>query len=207
MEHRPTERGRGSGRVIAIRGVNAARHVPAAASSPAPVPHPSVVRAEVLDRLGARLAFERTGIQLYEALIRKLDSNGAVPAGPSRAELEHLRDEEHRHLMLARGLILELGGDPTEPTQRARMQVTASAALWQLVADPRTTLADALDAIMIAELIDHESWEQLATAIAPLADAQAQAQLHEAERAEAVHLARVRAWLAAAAQHAPTQRD
>jgi hypothetical protein len=64
--------------------------------------------------------------------------------------------------------------------------------------DPRTTLIEGLDAIIGAELADHESWDQLARVIAAFGDKQAEAQVREAERTEAEHLAKVRAWLTAA---------
>src|SRR4051812_40402960 len=44
--------------------------------------------ALLLDKLGERLAFERTGARLYEALLSKLEAYGSWPGGPSRAEIE-----------------------------------------------------------------------------------------------------------------------
>ena len=193
------------GQVIAMSSARVARHGGSAGMTPPA--HRVIARAQIVDRLGARLDFERAGMQMYQALIGKLDASGAFRGGPSRRDLEDLRDEEHRHLMLARGLIVELGADPDVVTPRASLQAAASAGLCELVADPRTTLVEALDAIVIAELVDHESWDQLAAEIARLGDEQAESQIREAERAEAAHLARVRVWLAAAVEHAAKPRD
>jgi len=166
-----------------------------------------VERLPILDKLGARLAFERSGVRLYQALIGKLDVYGSFRGGPSRADLEQIRDDEQRHLLLAQTLIVRLGGDPTVVTPCANLQATVGHGIIQVLVDPRTTLIECLDAIMVAELADHESWELLARAIAPLGDKQAEAQIREAERTEAEHLTKVRSWLAAASALVMKQKD
>jgi hypothetical protein len=158
----------------------------------------AIIREQALDRLAARLGFGRTCIQICDALLRKLDAVGPHH-GPSRGDLEQLRAEDLRHLMTARELIIKLGGDPTVVSPRASMQVPVSASLCQLAADQRTSVADALDTLLVAELVDREAWEQLAAEIAPLCDAELEAQLREVRRAGGEHVVRVRAWLAAAA--------
>jgi rubrerythrin len=156
-----------------------------------------VERLPLLDKLGARLAFERTGVRLYEALISKLDAYGTFDGGPSREDLEHIRDEELQHFALVQALIVNLGGDPTAVTPCANLQATASRGIGDVLVDPRTNLVECLDAILIAELADHESWEQLLRAAA---DEQFQQQIQKAERTEAEHLSKVRVWIAAAAR-------
>ena len=39
---------------------------------------------QFLDKLGERLAFERTGVRLYEALISKHEALGSFAGGPDR---------------------------------------------------------------------------------------------------------------------------
>jgi rubrerythrin len=156
----------------------------------------------LLDKLGARLQFERTGVRLYEALIGKLATHGTFAGGPSREDLEHIRDEEHRHLALAQQLILELGGDPTVVTPCANLQAVASRGVCDVLVDARTTLIECLDAIMVAELTDRESWEQLAAGAELAGEAELAAKAREAERTEAEHLAKVRRWVAAAGKQA-----
>ena len=41
----------------------------------------------LMDKMGERLAFERTGTRLYEALVSKHEAFGSFDGGPSRAEL------------------------------------------------------------------------------------------------------------------------
>ena len=45
-----------------------------------------------LDKLGERLAFERTGTRLYGALLSKFDASDPLPGGPARAELEQIKN-------------------------------------------------------------------------------------------------------------------
>src|SRR6185312_13071857 len=68
-----------------------------------------------LNLLGERLAFERTGVRLYEAIIDKLPAfaaNGGA-SGPSVTELREMQEEELRHVDVVRRAIEKLGGDPT----------------------------------------------------------------------------------------------
>jgi rubrerythrin len=158
----------------------------------------SVERLPLLDKLGARLAFERMGVRLYEALISKLDAYGTYQGGPSRDDLQHIRDEEHRHMKLAEELIKTLGGDPTVVTPCANLQATASRGIGDVLVDPRTNLVECLDAIMVAELADHESWEMLSSVAALSGIDGLEPRIREAEQTEAEHMQKVRGWLAAA---------
>jgi rubrerythrin len=151
----------------------------------------------LLDKLGERLAFERTGARLYEALLSKHDAYGSFEGGPSRDEITLILSEELQHFRMLVELIKSLGGDPTELTPSANVQLTASNGVGQVLVDPRTNLVQSLEAIVMAELADNEGWETLA-GLARLAG-------HEelAERCEAAllteqeHLEKVRSWLAA----------
>jgi hypothetical protein len=114
-----------------------------------------------LDKLGERLAFERAGTRLYDALLSKYDAYGSFTAGPSRDDLEHVREEEYRHCTLLQAAIAQLGGDPTTVTPSANLQATAAHGVQQVVVDPRTTLLQSLEAALIAELTDNACWKAL----------------------------------------------
>ena len=62
-----------------------------------------------LDKLGERLAFERTGTRLYEALIAKHASSEPMPGVPSLADLESIHRDELEHSELLRPAMLSLG--------------------------------------------------------------------------------------------------
>ena len=54
----------------------------------------------LLDKLGGRLAFERSGVRLYEGVLLKYRVHGSWDGGPTEAELEHLRSEEREHFLM-----------------------------------------------------------------------------------------------------------
>ena len=155
-------------------------------------------RLPVLDKLGARLQFERTGTRLYDALISKLDAYGGFDGGPSRSQLVEIRDQEHAHALLAQELIRGLGGDPTMVTPCASLQATASWGIADVLVDPRTSLIDCLETILVAELADQDSWAALARSAEALGDAGMAAKITQAQQTELQHLKKVRGWIEAA---------
>lgn len=155
-----------------------------------------------MDLLGERLAFERTGTRLYDALLVKLEGADPRPTGPTRDQLEEIRDDEMRHFALVRDAIETLGGDPTLMTPSADVVGVAGSGWVQALTDPRTTLTEALKVILAAELTDNDGWETLVEVAAGLEQEDLATQFREAATQEESHLTRVRAWvmLAVAAQ-------
>jgi hypothetical protein len=99
-------------------------------------------------------------------------------------------------MQLVQGLIVRLGGDPTVVTPSANLQAVASRGIGDVLMDPRTTLVECLDAILVAEMTDHESWEVLAKLAATLAP-ELEPELRQVEQTETEHLDKVRVWTAA----------
>ncbi len=151
-----------------------------------------------LDLLGERLAFERTGTRLYEALMVKLEAADPHPGGPTRADLEEIRDEELAHFALLKRSIEALGADPTAMTPSADVIGVASSGLVDAVADPRVTLNESLKAVLAAELVDNDSWLMLADVADGLGQDDMAEEFRQALAEEEDHLARVRTWLSAA---------
>jgi rubrerythrin len=160
----------------------------------------------LLDKLGERLAFERTGTRLYETLLEKVAADG-FEGGPSRADLEHIRDEEAAHFHMLHAKLVELDGDPTAVTPSADLAAVTSMGVVAVVSDARTSLAESLEAILVAELADRDGWARLVE----LAEESGQDELaragREAERVEEEHLAKVRGWLSAYARAAADGGD
>jgi rubrerythrin len=151
----------------------------------------------LVNKLGERLAFERAGTRLYQALLSKFEAYGGFAGGPTREDIEQILTEEFAHFEMLREAITTLGGDPTELTPGANLQLTASSGICKVLADPRIDLGQSLEAILLAELADNDSWEALAE-LARLARADELAQMCEgALVTEQEHLEKVRAWLAA----------
>lgn len=146
--------------------VNLVGHMPAPASLQVVVNAGAAVLRRhrvniLLDKLGERLAFERSGVRLVDALLAKLEVQGSWERGPTTSDLAQLRADEAHHFALLQDVLVGLGADPTAVTPSADLASVELAGVLQVVADPRTTLAQALHAHLVAELVDAASWEQL----------------------------------------------
>jgi rubrerythrin len=115
----------------------------------------------LLDKLGERLAFERTGTRLYDALITKCEVMLDGDISMTVNDLEQIRADEARHFMLISEAITSLGGDPTSQTPSADLAGVESMGLVQVLNDARTSIAQSLHAIVTAELSDKAGWETL----------------------------------------------
>jgi hypothetical protein len=166
-----------------------------------------------LDKLGERLAYERTGTRLYEALIIKYRATqqaegdvlpSATMPGDTQASaedpgatLERIRQDEYGHFTLLCEAMTAMGGDPTAQTPCADVTAVASSGFMQVLNDPRTTLAQCLNAMLAVELADNAGWEMLAS----LADEAGQSDLAgrflAALGQEQQHLAIIKGWLTA----------
>jgi rubrerythrin len=172
------------------------RDNPPVATMPPPA-HPEKARsALLLDKLGERLAFERSGTRLYETLILKHDATGGFPGGPTREALEQIRDDELSHFAMLEGVVGRFGGDPTAVTPSANLVAVESKGICAAINDPRTNLAEGLHAILVAELADNAGWMQLIELVEALGEDELAERFREALAAEQDHLDRVREWLA-----------
>lgn len=148
----------------------------------------------LLDKLGERLAFERTGTRLYDALITKFEALQDESTSMTLADLQRIRQDEARHFAIVADAIETLGGDPTSQTPCADLVGVESMGLMQVVTDPRTTIAQSLHAILVAELADQAGWEMLIA----LAESEKQSVMitdfSVALDEERAHLAQVQAW-------------
>ncbi|UQA58289.1 ferritin-like domain-containing protein [Polyangium aurulentum] len=174
------------------------------------MPPPSSVRGAVLtmvesitknpmvflDKLGERLAFERTGVRLFDALIAKYDVLGSWEGGPTRELLAEFREDELRHFHVLKSAMESLGADPTALTPSGDLAGVEGMGLVQVITDPRTTLPQALHAQLIAELTDGEGWDMLVELAETLGHDAMADDFRDAMRAEEKHLAHVRQWVA-----------
>jgi rubrerythrin len=152
--------------------------------------HPQIL----LDKLGERLAFERTGTRLYDALITKCGAKLDGDISMTINDLAQIRADEARHFLLLSDAIEALGGDPTSQTPSADLAGVESMGLVQVLNDPRTSIAQSLHAIVTAELSDKAGWETL---IALAEEHQLDDMVNDFSRAlseEREHLSLVQTW-------------
>ncbi len=155
----------------------------------------------LLDKLGERLAFERTGVRLYEAMITKVLALGELDdIGLTEEALRHLQAEELEHMYLVHEAIENMGADPTVQTPCADVVGVQAEGLMQVLVDPRTTIAQGLGAILNAELVDNASWELLVELTQEAGNDELANAFEQARRTEEEHLRKVRGWYEALAR-------
>jgi ferritin-like metal-binding protein YciE len=145
----------------------------------------------LIDKLGERLAFERSGTRIYEALITKCQ---ASPDGLNVDQLKRFCAEEAKHFQLVAECIESLGADPTVQTPCADVTGVESAGLMQVVSDPKTTVNQSLHAILVAELADNAGWEELILLTREMGQEEMTQLFEKALEEEREHLKQVRQW-------------
>jgi hypothetical protein len=154
----------------------------------------------LLNKLGERLAFERSGVRAYEAFIRKCmllsdgsDGNGSM-SGLPLDELWNIRNDEEEHFLLLQQCMKMLGGDPTAQTPDADVAGVASSGIVKVLSDPRTSIAQGLQALMMIELTDNASWELLIELSSEVGVDEMTERFRRALEQEEFHLASIRQW-------------
>jgi hypothetical protein len=145
----------------------------------------------------------RLGTRLYDGLIEKLEARGGYHGGPTRRDLINLREEQ-----LDAPLAEELAGaaewDPDLLASCAMLQSPETQAIIEVVvSDPAATLPEAIEAVMVSELADHETWIILGRAALTAGEDDLATKIADAECAAAEHVMKLRRWLIAAESSRP----
>jgi rubrerythrin len=148
-----------------------------------------------MDKLGERIAFERTGTRLYEALLSKYQGTEDKSSLPQIERIEQFYLEEMKHFQMVSEVMVKIGGDPTAVTPAADVAGVAAMGWVQVITDPRTTFQQSLETILQAELVDNAGWEVLIELAegAGLSDIATQFQVALDE--ETIHLQTVKDWV------------
>ena len=152
----------------------------------------------LIDKMGERLAYERTGVRLYEAFLLKLEAaaaEGVEEPHVDIAEVRRIHDDERSHALLLAQCLLELGADPTAMTPCADVAGVAAQGHVQVLGDPRTTVAQALNSMLMIELGDNASWQLLAELAGEAGHTTMAERFSSALATEERHLATVQAWM------------
>jgi bacterioferritin (cytochrome b1) len=146
----------------------------------------------LIDKLGERLAFERSGVRLYDALITKCQSAEPVL---DISTLEQFRDDEAEHFALVQDCIVSIGGDPTAQTPGADSSGMAAMGLMQVMNDPRSSIPQCVEAILMAELADVAAWELLIELVNEAGLSEYVARFEQAKLTEDQHMQTIKDWL------------
>jgi hypothetical protein len=148
----------------------------------------------LIDKLGERLAYERTGVRLYEAFLLKVASANDGFA-PDLEAVAAIRDDERSHFELLGKALQQIGADPTAMTPCADVAGVMASGHLQVLTDPRTTIAQALNSLLAVELADNASWELLVELLQGAGHKDLAQGFTVALQTEQAHLATVKGWL------------
>ncbi|MEX2496725.1 MAG: ferritin-like domain-containing protein [Woeseia sp.] len=149
-----------------------------------------------LNKLGERLAYERTGVRLYESVITKCEAADEMhSAGPVAVdELRRIRNDEANHFRMLKEAMESMGADPTAQTPDADVSGVAAMGIQHVLNDPRTSMAQSLEMLLTLELTDNAAWEMLIKLAEDLGLDELADRFQEALAQEEEHLQIVRSW-------------
>ena len=155
--------------------------------------HPEVF----INKLGERLAYERSGVRIYEQLIAKCQYAAKDLTPDLVIPLERLmqfRDQEAEHFNLLVRCFEQLGADPTAQTPDADASGVAASGLMKVIMDPRATVSQSLQAMLSIEMADNAAWELLVKLAEDMGMQDMADEFRLALQQEDIHLTQVREW-------------
>lgn len=150
-----------------------------------------------INKLGERLAYERSGVRVYEGFIQKCEAfaaEGGLPQDISLERLQEFKDQEAEHFMLIKECLEQLGADPTAQTPDADVSGVASLGLMKVIGDPRTSIGQCLEAMLSIELTDNAAWDLLIKLAEDVGMDDMAQKFGNALHQEDIHLQEIRQW-------------
>lgn len=147
--------------------------------------------SRVIDLLNERLAFERTGVKLYDTLLARLraSTDPALEALVERVQ-EH-RDEEHEHEEWLEEQIRALGGTAHALSEHAVLAQAEAEGIERVMRRDDSIPHD-FHALLTAELADNAGWDLLVQLAGEFGDSRAKKELEKRLHEEEKHLLFVR---------------
>lgn len=142
---------------------------------------------KVIDVLCERLEFERSGVKLYDAILKKVKASRHTQLKKVLRELQEHRDQEQEHAEWCAEQIRSLGGDPDEKTERALLVDIESQGIEQVIFSD-APLSQMFHALNTAELADNGGWALLVGLADQAGDEEVKRAAQERLEHEAEHL-------------------
>jgi bacterioferritin (cytochrome b1) len=149
-------------------------------------------RARVIDLLCERLAFERSGVRLYDRVIAAMQGSADSELHAMQATMEEHRAEEKEHEEWLEAQIRALGGDASAQTEGSRLVSREAAGLEEVAANDAADLQHLMHALLAAEAVDNAGWELLVELAEDVNDRDARREFTRRLHHEREHLAFVR---------------
>lgn len=117
-------------------------------------------KARVIDVLNERLAFERSGVKLYDQILMKIRLSNDPAITRVLDQMQEHRNEEKEHEEWLEAQIRSLGGTAHEETEHSRLITRESQGIEDVIMnDP--ALPHLFHALLAAELVDNAGWDLL----------------------------------------------
>lgn len=151
----------------------------------------------LINKLGERLAFERTGVRMYEALITKCENSdsGDGQRIVDISLLKQFQEEEAEHFLMIREAMESMGADSTAQTPDADYAGLSSLGIIKVLTEPRTSISQSLNAILAAEMADGAGWELLVDLCSEMGLPNLSSEFTRALEQEEKHLLQIKTWL------------
>jgi rubrerythrin len=147
--------------------------------------------ARIIDLLAERLAFERSGVRLYDQILDRMREAPDENITGMLETMQKHRGEEKEHEEWLEECIRKLGGDPNAETEHSRLVKQESKGVEEVV-EKDTMLPHLFHALLVAELADNAGWDLLHSLAGELGDSAAKKEFGKRLREEAEHLLFVR---------------
>lgn len=148
-----------------------------------------------INKLGERLAYERSGVRLYESFIRKCEArNGSARDPVPMDQLRRICSQEAEHFQLLKECMEQLGADPTAQTPDADVSGVLASGFMQVLTDPRTSISQCLQTLLSVEMTDRAAWEMLISLSESMGLNEMSDKFKHALRQEQEHEQLVRSW-------------
>lgn len=116
---------------------------------------------ELIDLLSERMTFERAAVNLYDAVIDKMQATGEQEITRMLPTMKEHRDQEEEHGQWLKEQIEACGGDASETTERSKLVETQSIGIEKVILNGDPDVSHLFHALLSAELMDNAGWELL----------------------------------------------
>jgi bacterioferritin (cytochrome b1) len=145
----------------------------------------------VINLLNERLAFERAGVKLYDAILERMRSSGDPQIQRMVEQMQEHREDEKRHEEWLEEQIRALGGDAHTPSEKSILVQAESQGIEHVIQrDP--LLPHDFHALLVAELADNAGWDLLVQLADEVGDRDAKKEFKKRLHEEEEHLLFVR---------------
>ena len=148
-------------------------------------------RDKVIDLLNERLTFERSGVKLYDAIVKNMEASSHPDVARMLPAMKDHAAQEKEHEEWLEKQIRALGGDAHGKTEMSELITLESSGVEKLVTGDQN-LVHQMHGLLTAELIDNAGWELLLELADDADDADARREFRKRLHEEEEHLIFVR---------------